>query len=204
MLKSVFHFVDRSMTQRRFVVLDRDGTIIVEHHYLSNPDRVELIPEAVSGLRQLREMELGLIIITNQSAIGHGFFDQACLDLIHKRLHELLNAEGVQLDSIYICPHTPEENCLCRKPETGLLELAAQEFGFDPQSSFVIGDKACDVEMGRRVGATTFLVRTGYGAQVVVTTSVSPDYVVDDVAGAAQVIRRLLATDKREGYINKY
>lgn len=185
------------MTRRRFVVLDRDGTIIVERHYLSEPRQVELIPGVASGLRQLREIGLGLVVLTNQSAVGRGFFDQARLDLIHRRLRELLNAKGVCLEGIYVCPHRPEEDCLCRKPRPGLLELAAQELDFEPRACFVIGDNACDIELGRRVGATTLLVRTGYGAQVAAETTVTPDYVVGDVREAAQVIERLLAGDER-------
>ena len=185
------------MTQQRFVVLDRDGTIIVEREYLSDPRQVELIPGAASGLRQLSEMGLGLVVITNQSAVGRGFFDQLRLDLIHQRLRELLHAEGVYLDGIYVCPHMPEDNCLCRKPKTGLLELAAKELGFNPQASFVIGDKACDIELGQRAGATTFLVLTGYGAQVASESRVSPDHVVANLENAAQVIRHLLTMGER-------
>lgn len=181
------------MRQRRVVVLDRDGTLIVERHYLSDPEQVELIPGAAGGLRQLQERGLILVVITNQSGVGRGFFDRARLDLIHRRLEELLGAEEVHLDGIYVCPHTPEEDCRCRKPRIGLLERAASELGFDPRASFVIGDKVCDIELGRRVGAVTFLVRTGYGAEVSGKPTVTPDYVVDDVWGAAQVIRRLLA-----------
>lgn len=184
------------MTQRRFVVLDRDGTINVERQYLSDPGQVELIPGAASALRQLSGMGLGLVVVTNQSAVARGFFDQARLALIHQRLRELLDAEGVQLDGIYVCPHIPEDNCPCRKPRSGLLELAAQELKFDPQACFVIGDKAIDIELGQRVGAMTFLVRTGYGAHVAVETTITPDYVVDDVWAAAQVIERLLAVDE--------
>lgn len=185
------------MQRRRFVVLDRDGTIIVERHYLSDPTQVELIPGAVAGLRQLNEMGLGLIVITNQSGVSRGFFDQACLDLIHQRLHELLEEERIHLDKVYFCPHRPEDHCLCRKPEIGLLKLAAQELGFNPRASFVIGDKACDIGLGQRVGATTFLVRTGYGAQVASETMVTPDYVVNDVGDAAHVIERILAAEER-------
>lgn len=185
------------MTQRRFVLLDRDGTIIVERHYLSDPCQVELIPGVAHGLRQLSEMGLGLVVITNQSAIGRGLFSRERLHSIHRRLRELLEAEGVYLNGIYSCPHIPEDNCCCRKPQPGLVELAAQELGFDPQASFVIGDKACDIELGQQVGATTFLVRTGYGAQVAADGLVTPDYVVDNLQDAAQVIQSLLSTDER-------
>ena len=185
------------MTQRRFVVLDRDGVIIVERHYLSDPQRVTLIAGAASGLREMREMGLGLVVVTNQSAIGQKLFDRERLDLIHRRLHDLLEAEGAHLDDIYFCPHTPEDNCRCRKPQPGLVELAALELDFDPLACFVIGDKACDIELGQRVGATTFLVRTGYGAQVAAEGIVTPDYVVDDLPDAARVIRHILVADER-------
>ena len=177
-------------------MLDRDGVIIVERHYLSDPRQVELVPGAAGGLRQLSEMGLGLVVITNQSAIGRRFFNKERLDLIHRRLHELLKAEGVNLDGIYFCPHTPADNCRCRKPLPGLVELAAQELGFDPQASFMIGDKVCDIELGQRVGATTFLVRTGYGAQVAAESAVAADYIVNGLRDAAQAIKRLLARDE--------
>ena len=183
------------MIRRHFVVLDRDGTVIVERHYLSDPDDVELLPGAAEGLRQLREMGLGLVVITNQSAIGRGFFDEGRLEQVHQRLRELLAAECVQLDGIYFCPHLPDDNCGCRKPRTGLIECAATELGFDPRAAFVIGDKPCDVELGQRVGATTFLVRTGYGAQVEAEGVVVADYVVDGLDEVAQVIQDMLSLD---------
>lgn len=186
------------MKLRPFVMLDRDGTLIVEHHYLSDPRQVELIPKVSSGLRRLSEIGLGLVVITNQSAIGRGFFSEARLDLIHRRLRELLEVEGIHLDGIYYCPHRPEDNCQCRKPQPGLVELAVQELGFDPHTSFMIGDKACDIEVGNRVGATTLLVRTGYGAQVSAENSISPDYVVDDLWSTVPIIESLLAGDKKE------
>lgn len=185
------------MTQQRFVVLDRDGTLIIERHYLSDPHQVELIPHAATGLRELSGMGLGLVLITNQSAIRRGYFDHARLDLIHHRLHELLEAERIHLSAIYFCPHTPEDDCLCRKPRTKLVERAAKDLGFNPKSSFMIGDKACDIELGRRVGATTLLVRTGYGTQVASERTVNPDYIVNDLWEAAQTIKRLLPAGER-------
>lgn len=180
------------INQSRFVVLDRDGTIIRERHYLSDPELVELLEGTTDGLRLLRKMGLGLVIVTNQSAIGRGYFDESRLEQIHQRLEELLGSEGVYLDSIYFCPHTPTDDCDCRKPRTGLLEQAAKEHGFNPKDAFVIGDKPCDIELGQRVGATTFLVRTGYGSQVAAENQVTSDYVVENVLEAALVIRGLI------------
>ena len=181
------------MRRRRFVVLDRDGTIVVERHYVSDPAHLALIPGAGAALRRLAGMDLGLVMITNQSAIGRGLLDAARLEEIHERLAELLRAEGVSLDAVYACPHVPEDGCLCRKPGTVLLERAARELGFDPAASFVIGDKACDIDLGRRAGATTLLVETGYGAETASDPAVAPDHVVADLAEAARVIEGLLA-----------
>lgn len=180
------------MKQPRFVVLDRDGTIIRERHYLREPELVELLEGTTDGLRLLREMGLGLVVVTNQSAIGRGFLDESRLQQIHQRLRELLASEGVYVEDIYFCPHMPMDDCSCRKPRTGLLELAAKEHGFKPKDAFVIGDKPCDIELGQRMEATTFLVRTGYGNQVAAENQATPDYVVENVLEAALVIRGLV------------
>ena len=180
------------MTNRRFAVLDRDGTIIAERHYLSDPDQVELIPGAAWALRRLRELGLGLTVMTNQSGVGRGYFSEERLGLIHRRMCDLLEAEGVTLDGIYYCPHTPDDGCDCRKPKPGLLERAARELDFDPKTSFVIGDNEGDIGLGLGVGATTLQVRTGYGAKVAAEGRVTAAHLVDDLAEAARVIERLL------------
>ena len=180
------------MKRRRFVLLDRDGTIIIERHYLSDPRQIEFLPGAVTGLRHMLGMGLGLVVVTNQSAVGRGFFDEAHLDLIHRRLYELLEAEWIHLDGIYFCPHTPEDDCYCRKPKPGLIERAARDLDFDLQASFVIGDKPADIELGRRVNAITFLVRTGYGAEVAADPGVNPNYIADDLPAVAQIIEGIL------------
>ena len=179
------------MRDDRAVVLDRDGTIIVERHYLSDPQQVELVQGVGDALRTLQELGFGLVVITNQSAIGRGLFDAVRLEAIHQRLHTLLVVEGVRLDGLYYCPHVPDDHWPCRKPKPGLMKQAALELGFDPQRSFVIGDKLCDLELGRQVGATTFLVRTGYGAQLEAQAAGLADYVVDGVPAAVPIIAGL-------------
>jgi D-glycero-D-manno-heptose 1,7-bisphosphate phosphatase len=183
---------------KRFVLLDRDGTIIKECHYLSDPQQVELLAGVAEGLRRMQELGLGAIAVTNQSGIGRGFFDEKRLREIHQRMLELLAIENVYLEDIYFCPHTPADSCSCRKPLPGLVEQAAEKYGFNPQDSFVIGDKPCDIELGQRVGAITFLVRTGYGAEVATSQTAAPDYVVDDLLEAARIIERLIALETRE------
>jgi D-glycero-D-manno-heptose 1,7-bisphosphate phosphatase len=186
------------MESRRFVALDRDGTLIVERNYLSDPQQVELIPGVVEGLQQLRLIGLGLVVITNQSGIGRGYFNQEQLDLIHRRMCELLQVHGIRIDGIYYCPHTPQDRCQCRKPASAMLELASHELRFDPRSSFMVGDKASDIELGHRTGATTFLVRTGYGAQVADEGVAKPDYTVDGLPEMAQIIQQIIGASERE------
>ena len=180
------------MSLRRFVALDRDGTVIVERHYLSEPAQVELLAGAAAGLKRLRDLGLGLVLLTNQSAIGRGLFDQQRLTEIHERLKELLAVQGVQLDGIYYCPHTPDDGCGCRKPLDEMLRNAARDLDFRPEESFVVGDKKCDVDLGNNIGATTLLVRTGYGRQEE-AAGVVADYVVNDLQEAAHLIERLLS-----------
>lgn len=188
---------------RRFAILDRDGTINVERRYVSAPGQLALLPGAAAGLRALRELGLGLVVVTNQSGIARGFFDEARLTAIHDRLHELLGAAGVELDGIYVCPHGPDDNCPCRKPREGMVLAAARELGFRPQDGFVIGDKPCDLELGRRVDATTLLVRTGHGVETAAglapDAKIQPDHVVADLKAAASVIRKILRADRSGG-----
>lgn len=174
------------MTERRFVLIDRDGTINVEKHYLSDPDQLQLIPGVGAAIRALKAAGLGVAVITNQSGIARGYFDHARLDQIHARLAALLEAEGTGVDGIYLCPHGPDDDCACRKPLPGMVEQAVAEHGFDPARAFMIGDKEVDVELGRAVGAETFLVRTGHGMKYVAGTKAH--HVVDDLPAAARII----------------
>jgi D-glycero-D-manno-heptose 1,7-bisphosphate phosphatase len=171
----------------RFVLLDRDGTLIAERNYLARVEEVELLPGTAQGLRLLRQAGLGLAVLTNQSGLGRGYFDWAALNAVHAHLTQLLAGQGVSLDGIYVCPHSPDEECDCRKPQLGLVQRAAAELHFDPAESFVIGDKPCDIELGRQIGAVTFLVRTGYGADWE-RKGLQADYIVDDVLAAASII----------------
>ncbi len=174
----------------RFAILDRDGTINAERDYLSSPDQVELLPRASEGLRLLRDLGLRMIVVTNQSGVGRRYYDMAQVEETHNRLIELLAADRVELDGIYVCPHAPEDDCNCRKPRTGLLEQAAGELGFCARDGFVIGDKPSDIDLGKAVGAKTVLVRTGYGAEHEAAGTVAPDFIADDLLEAAEWIGR--------------
>ncbi len=181
------------MTARRFVLLDRDGTINVEIDYLSDPAQLRLYPGVAQALRRLGELGFGLVVVTNQSGVGRGYFDLAAVDRVHARLGELLAEEGVRLDGIYVCPHPPDGDCRCRKPRPGMIEQAVAEFGFDASQCFVIGDKAADVQLAEAVGATGILVRTGWGAKAERAGNCRPAAIVDDLPAAVAWIEASLA-----------
>jgi D-glycero-D-manno-heptose 1,7-bisphosphate phosphatase len=171
---------------RRFVLLDRDGTLIVEKHYLADPDGVELLPHTLAGLDHLRRLDLGLLVLTNQSGLGRGYFGPADLEAVHRRLNELLAEGGIRLDGIHACGDLPDSGSIRRKPEPGMVWEAMREHGFDPAAAFVIGDQVCDVQLARRVGATAVLVRTGYGEQA--RRACTPDYYAEHLLDAARWI----------------
>jgi len=147
-----------TLAAARAVILDRDGTIVVDRDYLDDPDQLEFLPGAVEGLRLLRRRGHPLIVVTNQSGVGHGRFTLARLEEIHARLLRMLRAAGAQIDAIYYCPHRPEDRCECRKPKPKLALQAASAGGFEPSAAVVVGDKSSDVELGKNLGATTVLV----------------------------------------------
>lgn len=176
----------QTATPRRYVLLDRDGTLNVEKHYLSDPAELELMPGVAEGLKLLKKNGFGLVVISNQSGIGRGLLRRDEVEAIHTRLRQLLQTAGVAIDGIYYCPHSPEEHCNCRKPSPALIHQAAAELHFNPTDSFVIGDKCSDIEMGKRVNAVTILVLTGYGKQQ--QTDHTPDFVADTFTKAVDII----------------
>ncbi len=171
---------------RRFALIDRDGTVNVDKHYLSDPALLELIPGSGEAIARLNQAGWGVVLVTNQSGIAKGLFDLDRLEQIHARLHELLALHGAHVDSIEICPHGPQDTCDCRKPLPGLVDSAVAKFGFDPKRSVMIGDKEADVGLGHAVGAVSYLVRTGYGADSEPGTKA--DHVVDTLAAAVDMI----------------
>lgn len=178
---------------RGLVLLDRDGTINVERHYLSSPDQVELLPGAAEAIGLLRDrLGLRVAVVTNQSGLARGYFDEPTLERIHARVRALLADEGQDVDGFYFCPHHPDERCACRKPAAELAHRAAADLG--AEVLYVVGDNVCDVELGQQVGATTILVRTGHGERVLAENGARPDHIADDLLAAA----RLIAADVEE------
>jgi D-glycero-D-manno-heptose 1,7-bisphosphate phosphatase len=138
--------------------IDRDGTIVLDKHYLADPRELEVIPTVPEGIKKLNDANIPVIMITNQSGVARGKFDEAALELIHQRLFEILEDSGAIVNGLYYCPHMPNAGCDCRKPKPGMLLRARKEHGFDLAKSYVVGDRMLDIEMAHSVGAIGVLV----------------------------------------------
>jgi D-glycero-D-manno-heptose 1,7-bisphosphate phosphatase len=143
------------------VFVDRDGTVIEDVGYPSDPDQVRLLDGAADALAQLRAAGFRLVVVSNQSGIGRGLIAPEDAERVHERFVAELAAGGVALDAVRYCPHAPEDGCDCRKPAPGLIVAAAAELGIDLSRSFVVGDRESDVEAGRAAGCATILLGTG-------------------------------------------
>lgn len=184
----------RNAMAKAAVFLDRDGTVNIEAGYIRELENLNLIPGAAEVIRGLNAAGVPVVLVTNQSGPARDYYPESWVHKLHDRLESLLAAEGAHLDKIYYCPHLPDgivpeytQDCDCRKPEPGMLLQAAQDLDLDLSRSFMIGDKATDVEVGQRVGAKTVLLTSGYGQQVLDGTyqhQVDPDHVYPSLKAA--------------------
>ncbi|MDR1613262.1 MAG: HAD family hydrolase [Planctomycetota bacterium] len=172
--------------RKRYALLDRDGTIMVDKIYQSDPAQTELLPNALEGLKLLAGAGFGLVVVTNQSGINRGLIQPSELEAVNRRLAEILAVDGVALEAVYYCPHTPDEDCCCRKPMPGMALRAARDLGFDPRDCVVIGDREADVALGKAIGAMSVLVRTGGGRETEAEGKVKADHIADDLKAAAE------------------
>jgi D-glycero-D-manno-heptose 1,7-bisphosphate phosphatase len=157
---------------RRAIFIDRDGTLNEDIGYVSSPNQLMLYPWAAEAVRLINNSGRKAIVITNQSGIARGMYTEDALARIHSRMIKELAREGARIDAVYYCPHHPAVGeppyrcaCECRKPRTGMLDDASREHNIDLTRSFVIGDKASDMELAENAGARGALVRTGYGSE---------------------------------------
>jgi D-glycero-D-manno-heptose 1,7-bisphosphate phosphatase len=181
--------------RNRAIFIDKDGTLIQDVPYNVDPAMIQLLPGVKETLAQLKRDRFLLILVSNQSGVARGFFDEAALDRVVTQITHLL--EGVQLDGFYFCPHHPEGkiekyaiNCLCRKPEPGMLLSAAAEYGIDLGKSWMIGDILNDIEAGKRAGCKTILLDTGNETEWLVNDLRQPDFLVHSWQEAGDAILR--------------
>ena len=183
-------------TQRPAVFLDRDGTICEEMGYLNHISRVHVFSFAAAAIRRLNDAGVPVIVVTNQSGISRGIFPESLVAQVHERITRELADGGAKVDAYYHCSHVRQDNCTCRKPLTGLLDLAAREHGLRLDRSFVVGDRYGDVELAHRAGGKGVLVLTGYGRGEYELYRDEwprqPELVVEDLAEAVDAMLREL------------
>jgi D-glycero-D-manno-heptose 1,7-bisphosphate phosphatase len=186
--------VPEQMALRPAVFLDRDGTIAEEVGYLNHASRFRMFPFVAAAVRRLNEADLPVIVVTNQSGVGRGYFPESLVRTVNELMTQQFAAAQARIDAIYYCPHTSNDGCECRKPETGMLERAAREHSLDLRRSFVVGDRYGDVELARNAQARSVLVRTGYGEGELAWHSAKwseqPDFVAEDLREATDWILR--------------
>jgi D-glycero-D-manno-heptose 1,7-bisphosphate phosphatase len=167
------------------IFLDRDGTLMRDVDYCGNPNHVEVFPQASETLRQLKEAGYKLVVVTNQSGIGRGYFTEAEYRTVEAEFNRQIG-EGL-IDASYYCPDLPTSNSIRRKPGPGMIFEAQRDHLLDLRRSFLIGDKASDIASGQNAGVRTILVQTGYGAHA---ANCGADWIARDLAEAAEIILR--------------
>ena len=172
------------------IFLDRDGTISDDTMYPHKAEDFRLLPGVVEGLKKLSK-EYMFIIITNQSGIGRGIFKEEDMYKFNEKLINELKKENIKIKKIYFCPHTPEDNCDCRKPATKNIEQAKKDFDIDMESSWMIGDHPSDVELGKRAGTRTIYLKTGHGQkhlEDLEKDGINPNFIAENFSQAANFI----------------
>jgi D-glycero-D-manno-heptose 1,7-bisphosphate phosphatase len=173
------------------VFFDRDGTLIVEKEYLSRPEGVALLTGAAEALLSLQAAGFKLIVVSNQSGVGRGYFTMEDVERVNGRVRQCFAERGVRLDKFYVAPEAPGQPGRGRKPSPRFLLEARDEFGLDLSGSYVVGDKWIDLECGWNAGTRkSILVRTGYGRETEREHAgqLAGAVIVDDLAGAARWI----------------
>ena len=174
------------------VFLDRDGTINEEMGYINHLSRFVLLPRSVEAIKMLNDAGLKVVVVTNQSGAARGYFPSSLVAEVHDHLRNLLAAGGAKLDGIYVCLHSPDDGCACRKPKPGLILQAAEELEVDLSRSYLVGDRQMDLQTGANAGVKGIPVLSGYGRGeyelFAPSWDVRPVHVAGDLLDAAQWI----------------
>ena len=175
--------------------MDRDGTIIEDVGYLNHPGQIQFIPGSIEAIQKLNVAGYKVIVITNQAGVARGLVSEDMLQTIDKTLHKRLLSGGAHLDGIYYCPHHPEHGyypyrqaCECRKPHPGLIKKAQRDFDIDLSQSYMIGDKATDIEAGHSAGVKTIHVLSGRGTEEKPKIKSAPIYTTQNLLAAVNWI----------------
>jgi D-glycero-D-manno-heptose 1,7-bisphosphate phosphatase len=167
---------------KKYLILDRDGTLIKHIHHLVDESLVSILDGVVDGLHVFKSMGYRFGIITNQSVMSESMENVNKVFRINSKLKNILELEGISIDFLKICPHSPLANCLCRKPKTHLGEQAISEYKIDRSTSYMVGDQKSDIEFGIGLGLKTIFIG------VIDFREITPTYSVQSILQAAQKI----------------
>jgi D-glycero-D-manno-heptose 1,7-bisphosphate phosphatase len=175
------------------IFLDRDGTVIKEKPgvYLGDPAKVRLYKNTFAAFKLFKKAGYKIFIVSNQSGIGRGYFDEKTVKATNDRMLKLLKP-AANIDDIAYCPHAPQENCSCRKPAPEMGLKLIRKYNINPEKSFMIGDKKSDIDFGKNIGAKTILVLTANGKKQKAKygKNLKADKITPDIYCAAKYIVR--------------
>lgn len=187
---------DISVQQGTAVFVDRDGTLNQDSGYVTSPDQLVLFPGVPEAIARLNQLGVLVLMVTNQSAIGRGMMTIEDLENIHARLAALIRPYGASIDGIFSCPHHPQDDCGCRKPERGLIDQAVDRFSLDLSKCYLVGDKRSDLEVAKKAAIPGVLVMTSpYSAGAIQARDegqVPIEYVAESFAQAVEWIEQHL------------
>jgi len=182
------------------VFLDRDGTINKDLGYIYRIIDFQLFDFSIQAIKKLNQLNVLTIVISNQSGVARGYFNEEFVLNINNKMRSLLQEGGASIDGIYYCPHLPDGTvkefsieCNCRKPKTGMILIAEQDFDINLKKSFMIGDKISDIQLGKKLNMTSILVLTGYGrkeyTRIQTSEETKPDHVAENLLEAVNFIQ---------------
>lgn len=140
------------------IFFDRDDTLIYDKGYMHNPSDLRIIPDSFKVLKELQTHGYLIFIITNQSGIGRGYFTEEQMHIFNDKMLKEFQAQGIIITEIAFCPHSPEQECLCRKPSTKLVDELCERYQINKSSSWMVGDKSSDIECGKKAKLNTYKV----------------------------------------------
>jgi len=192
--KEVAEQASSFLEQEKAVFLDRDGTLIHDKNFISKVEDVEFVPGSIQAVKILKDLGYKVVIVSNQSGIGRGILTKEIVDKINEFIVNQLKRDNLDIDGVYYCPHNPEDNCACRKPNLEMVNQAASRLNLSLKNSWAIGDKLSDVMLGKNMGGKGGLVLTGYGKKelekIKGNSVVKPDFVVNTLLDGAFLIQK--------------
>ena len=184
---------------KKAIFLDREGTInekIPGREFIAKIEDFKFLPNAINALNLLSEKDFLLIIITNQTGIGKGYYTEEQYNNVNEFMLSEFKNKNIKINGAYFCKHAPEENCECRKPNLGMVNQAKEDFDINLKESYVIGDKTSDIKLGENAGCKTILVKTGHAGKDG-KFEIKPDFTAEDLYDAALIILNRRSVDNQ-------